>query len=400
MYLFVADVHYFCYIHYVVKEAIVVNDERQLIRDAEDAVRRIFEELCFKTIQIQRKTLIGGRKLDAIIRGTSGETQFEIVIEVRKRITPQTAMSVCEQMRKIPDDIIPVVFSPVISPRVAEILEQNEVGYVDQAGNCRLRSTRHRLLIDRHGYKSPARPPKGIADLFSPKSSRIVRTMLAQPGKGWQVRELATHPDIEVSVGLAAKVKQTLIEESYAIEHKRQLYLRDSVGLLENWAKYCSEKFIGPADQVTMFFRGNTEEAEQAVAQWCQDNSIRFALAGFSAAWQLAPAVRYSVAAVYVDGNGFEREMLGKLDSFRGGKPVETGANLLLWRPYDSSVFVDSRKDSKTNLPVTSAIQTYLDLRRLGGRGEEAAMAVYEKLLAIPMKEAAQQIEEMCHAKL
>ena len=82
------------------------------------------------------------------------------------------------------------------------------------------------------------------------------------------------------------------------------------------------------------------------------------------------------------------------------GKPVETGANLLLWRPYDRSVLVGSGKKRKKGLPTTSAIQTYLDLKRLGGRGEEAAMAVYERLIALPLKEAAQQIEEMRHASL
>jgi hypothetical protein len=305
-------------------------------------------------------------------------------------------MSVCEKLAKTPKGVIPLVFAPVISPRVAEILGQYGIGYLDQAGNCRIRSTHHRLLIDRHGYKSPARPPKGIADLFSPKSSRIVRAMLAQPIKGWQVRELADHPDIEVSVGLAAKVKQTLIEESYAIEHERLLYLRDPVGLLGNWGK----KYVGSTEQIPMFFRGNTEEAEQAVAKWSQDNDIAFALGGLSAAWRLAPEVRYNVAVVYVESHGFDREVLRKLESYQGGKPAETGANLLLWYPYDRAVFVGSHSEGKDDLPVTSAIQTYLDLKRLGGRGEEAATAIYERLIAKPLKEAAQQIEQMRHADL
>jgi hypothetical protein len=378
----------------------MLNTERQLIRDAEDVIRHVFTELGGGTIQIQRKVLVGGVSCDAILQATSEETQFEIAVEAKARITPQTAMSVCEQMRKISGDMIPLVFAPVISPRVAEILEQCGVGYVDQAGNCRVRSARHRLLIDRHGYKSLARPPKGIADLFSPKSSRIVRAMLAQPVKGWKVRELAMHADVGVSVGLVAKVKQTLVEESYAIEHKRQLYLRDPVGLLENWAKYYSENHLGPADQIPMYFRGNTELAEQAVAHWCRDNDIPFALAGFSAAWRLAPEVRYNVAAVYVDSRGFDRKMLGGLGSHEGGRPVETGANLLLWRPYDPSVLVGSRVEGEAELPATSAIQTLLDLRRLGGRGEEAAAAVYERLIVQPLKEAAQRIEEMRHDKL
>jgi hypothetical protein len=374
----------------------MVNTERQTIKNAEDSIRRIFDELSDGYIEIQRNALGTSSPCDVVLQVTSKEAKFDVLVQAKARITPQTAMSVCERLAKTPRSVIPLVFAPVISPRVAEILGQCGIGYVDQAGNCRIRSTRHRLLIDRQGYKSPARPPKGIADLFAPKSSRIIRAMLAQPVKGWQVRELAVHRDIEVSAGLVAKVKRTLIEESYAIEHERLLYLRDPVGLLENWAKSNS----GPAEQLPMFFRGNTEEAEQAVAQWAQDNNIAFVLGGLSAAWRLAPEVRYNVAAVYVERHGFDREMLDHLESYQGGKTVETGANLLLWRPYDRWVFVGSYRESGNGLPVASAIQTYLDLKRLGGRGEEAAAAVYEKLIAGPLKEAAQQIEKMRHANL
>jgi hypothetical protein len=362
----------------------------------EDSIRRIFDELSGGSIKMERDTPVASIPCDALLQVTFKEAKFTIAAQARARITPQTALSVCEKLAKTPKDVISVVFAPVISPRVAEILGQYGISYIDQAGNCRIRSTRHRLLIDRCGYKSSVRPPKGIADLFSPKSSRIIRAMLAQPAKGWQVRELAAHPDIEVSAGLAAKVKQTLIEESYAVEHERLLYLRDPVGLLENWAK----SYSGPVEQIAMFFRGNTEDAEQAVAKWCQDSDIAFALGGLSAAWRLAPEVRYNVATVYVESHGFDREMFSNLESYQGGKPVETGANLLLWCPYDRSVLVGTHRERKEDLPATSAIQTYLDLKRLGGRGEEAATAMYERLIAQPLKEAAQQIEETRHADL
>ncbi len=135
--------------------------------------------------------------------------------------------------------------------------------------------------------------------------------------------------------------------------------------------------------------------AEEAVGKWCRDNDIQCSLAGFSAAWRLAPEVRYSVANVYVESRGFEQDMLEKLKSYNGGKGVETGANLLLWRPFDLSVMADSQAEQQAETPITSAIQTYLDLRRLAGRGEEAATAVYERLLVGPLREAAQRIEEI-----
>ena len=75
------------------------------------------------------------------------------------------------------------------------------------------------------------------------------------------VRELADQPEVEVSVGLVAKVKQTLLQESYAIEHDRLLYLRDPLALLATWA----ERYRGPDEQISLYVRGDQEAAERVV---------------------------------------------------------------------------------------------------------------------------------------
>jgi len=374
----------------------MVNIERELEREAEEVVRSVFDDLGGFSVRLQHEQPVGDTGCDVVMEAQSPGAVFRIALAVRKRITPQTTISLCERMRQCPADVIPVLYAPVISQRVADIAGGFGIGYLDRAGNCRLRSAGDRLLIDRRGYKSPSRAPKGVADPFSPKSSRIVRALLGQPAKGWKVRELAECADVTVSVGLASKVKRTLVEEGYAVEHKRLLYLRDPIGLLENWVK----KYPGPAEQIPLFFRGDTEAAEEAVGKWCRDNNIRYALAGFSAAWRLAPEVRHRVAAVYVDSRGFDREVFRKLGSYQGGHRAETGANLLLWRPFDRSVFADSGPPSQAEEPRTSALQTYLDLKRLAGRGEEAAMAVYEKHLARQLQESARRVKELQHETL
>ncbi len=373
----------------------MVNNERQLVHDALRAIYKVLDDL---KISFYPGPAPRGRDLgcDAVLQVSWGEVEFEIAINVKARITPQTALSFAEQMQQLPAETIRVVYAPVISPRVAEILDKSGVGRVDEAGNCRLRSVQHRFLIDRRGRQAPRRLPQGTADPFSPKSSRIVRAMLSAPAKGWKVRELADHADVNVSPGLVVKIKRTLVQEGYAVEREGQLFLRDPVGLLENWAR----SYPGPAEQAPMYFLGEPAAAEAAVADWSRDYGLDYALAGHSAAWRLAPEVRYSVAAVYVEERGFSPDVLDKLGKYKGGKRVDMGANLLLWRPFDPSVLAGSRLGSTTGLKVTSAVQTFLDLKKLAGRGEEAAVAVYEKLLAGPLHDATKRWQEAGHDQL
>ena len=185
-----------------------------------------------------------------------------------------------------------------------------------------------------------------------------------------------------MSAGLVVKVKRALVEEGYAVERERKLYLREPVELLKAW----SQKYSGPVAATPLYFRRDAAAAEHSVSQWCRANSLQYALAGFSAAWRLAPEVRYSVAAVYVDDAGFDPKLVDQLTAEYGGKPVDTGPNLLLWRPFDQSVFVDAVKAGEPEQPVTSALQTYLDLNYQGGRGEDAASAIFEKHLGRELK--------------
>jgi hypothetical protein len=376
-----------------VKVALMVNKSQKTERQAAELLRQLFREFGdFSVAESQ-----SDRDHDLVMEAAGPETTYRIVVQAKTRVTPQTAIPLCERMQTESSHVIPVLFAPVISPRVAEIAKGYGVGYVDGAGNCFLHSRQPPLLIERRGFKSEHRAPKRIIDPFSPKSSRIVRAMLSEPARGWKVREFSEDPEIDVSTGLASKVKQALVEEGYAVEFDRLLYLRDPVGLLENW----SANYPGPAEKLPLYFRDGPREAEAMLSKWCRQNELQCALAGFSAAWRLAPEVRHTLATVYVEERGFDREKLDLLTKFFHGKVVDSGANAQLWRPFDDSVFahdVPPIEWQHPEVPATSALQTYVDVKQLAGRGEEAATAVYDNLLLPGLTAAARQIEERLHA--
>jgi hypothetical protein len=356
--------------------------ERELEREAEDVLRGILDGLA--DVHVKSCVRPEDTSLDLTMDVVSSSARFRFAVQAKSRVTPQTALSACHQFRRVPTRAIPVIFAPTISPRVAEILRTQGVGYADRAGNCWLRSPHDHLLIERQGFRGERQATPAAADPFSTKSSRIVRALLSRPKKGWRVRELADDSEVQVSAGLVVKVKRALVEEGYAVERERKLYLREPVELLKAW----SQKYSGPVAATPLYFRRDASAAEDSVSQWCRANSLQYALAGFSAAWRLAPEVRYSVAAVYVDDAGFDPKLVDQLTAEHGGKPVDTGPNLLLWRPFDQSVFVEAVKAGEPEQPVTSALQTYLDLNYQGGRGEDAASAIFEKHLGRELKTA------------
>jgi hypothetical protein len=164
-----------------------------------------------------------------------------------------------------------------------------------------------------------------------------------------------------------------------------RLYLKRPVDLLDDWAKhYRSHK----PQEYRFYMRGDIEHVERQVASWCSKSGIDYALSRFSAAWRLAPEVRYNVVSMMVSKNAILADTLNDLITNFGVRPVDSGANLILQISADESYLSNRMGD---NIQTTSPLQTYLDLRAMDGRSEEAARAIYEKYLKQPFKAAAEQ---------
>ncbi len=314
---------------------------------------------------------------DKVLVSKSTGQSYCLDVKIRERITPQMAEDLFRRFRQepLPEHGVRIAYAPVISPRVAEIARRHDISFMDYAGNCRIVDRATGLLISRSGIPNEASKsrPK-TTDLFAPKSSRIVRAMLHEPRRGWQVSELAEHPDVDVSKGLVSRVTQALTRESYAAVHNRLVYLTQPLALLTAW----TGKYPGPAGRRKFYMRGSAADAERVISSWCEASGMVCALAEFSAAWKHAPVVRYSVASLYVAPGALDAPRLESLHRSCGAKEVESGANLMLLTPFDRSVFVQRVSDPE---PTTSPLQTFLDLQSMAGRGSDAAEAVFEKHL-------------------
>ncbi len=345
----------------------------------QDLLSEVFAELG-APVQIGPPNSSSDSAAVEVVRSDSGESyHFEVV--ARQRVTPQIADDLFRRVASegATPGVTRVVFAPVISDRVAQMARARRVSYLDYAGNCYLVDPQRRLLVSRSGIKNEENNrQQPVTDIFSPKSSRIVRAMLHAPAREWQLTEIAI--EAVVSAGLAHKVKQALVVENYAQVQNRRITLKDPAELLAQWTRH----YPGAAGERQFYVRGDVLEIESRITEWCERNGADHALARFSAAWRLAPEVRYSVASLYL-GDLYERP--DDFARFRAEcelKEVDSGGNLALLVPYDESVFV---KCTAVPERTTSALQAYLDLNVMSGRAEAAAERVYEKHLR-PLFEA------------
>lgn len=301
---------------------------------------------------------------------------LKFLVEVKKQLTPQIMLGLIERFRAWTGGELFVVCAPVISPRVMEMCREANIGYLDSAGNCRLRA--QGLLIERSGRRSEQRGKRGTADPFSRLSSRIVRVLLSEPGRGRQVQELAR--EAEVSIGLVSKVKGRLLEEAYVEERGRLLYLRDGVKLLRDW----SVRYRPKVRVLSVYSLLNSNEIEGRISEWCKRAGFVYGLTQLSAAWRYLPTVRYDRIVSYIDSRLETERHLDSLLKHLEGRLVDSGANCVLWLTSDQSVFAEHQL--RSGIAVVSPLQVYLDLKLLSGRGGEAAEEIAEKYLNAHLK--------------
>ncbi len=273
-----------------------------------------------------------------------------------------------------------VLGMPRVSARMAALCQEHGWSWYDLAGNCRLEIPGV-LLIDRSGREPVKLQSSGGANLSTPESARVVRALLApeNAGKRWTQREIVSHfahlaPAVPApSLALVNKVVQHLRDQAF-IEAmpNRGFRVSDFEALLEAWRQaYRFDRHV----RRPYFTLLQGRALQEKLRSFGAERSGSHAYAAFSAADIQAPTVRQSRVWLYVSSE-VEHELASTLDA----KVVDSGENLVVLLADDPGVFY--RIDAAANrAPCTNAVQTYVDLAKAGGRGEEAAEAILNQRL-------------------
>ncbi len=139
-----------------------VNIHRDLYDEASRILCGILEDSAGLRAFVDSRKRANDQGYDLLVQAQFGDVPLRFGVQVRSRITPQTSLAMVQSMAFAPSRTIPVLFAPVISQRVADnIRSVPNCGWVDGAGNCRLRSTDPLFLVNRGAsllHESPLFP--------------------------------------------------------------------------------------------------------------------------------------------------------------------------------------------------------------------------------------------------
>ena len=322
-------------------------------------------------VEFEREVRLGdGARADFVAHIIIENQDFKLLGEVKRNLQPRYVFDAIRQVKAYCSDFIhgpvyPVVVSEYISPRSAEILVNQNVSYFDLSGNCRLCFAN--IYIEKTGEKSRGFEKRRIKSLFGLKSSRMLRLMLNNPARPWQVKDLAAKT--ELSLGQVSNIRRSLLDQEYATESEvGGICLSQPSDLLNDWQKSYKKNIYNNAN--TFYSLMNPEERLEAIKEAIAEAGEKKAgimLSGLSAARWQAPFAKSLSDNFYADKEGIKilRKHL-MLES------VEIGPNVIIEVPKDSFLFKEATKCAP-GLKCTSVIQTYLDLSIAGEREKEAA---------------------------
>lgn len=288
--------------------------------------------------------------------------RFDVEYKHRSRAEQvgQAIRTICERGR-LSDDGIPLVVVPYMGSVGRKLCKEAQVPWMDLSGNAWIHAGTIRISVlgRENRFKSRGRQ----ANLFAPKSARIVRILLVDYGRSYTQQKLAQLADVDP--GHVSRVVRRL-EEAGFVERDAsyRVCARDPDLLLDAW----QEEYDLSAHRAK---KGHLAARRPADALNRLDEvfgmgKIHYALTGLPAAWLYERYAGYRLITLFAD-DWPEESLLHEV----GWRDQEQGGNVWILRPNDAGVYYGSTV--RDGLPCVSPIQTYLDLCQLPERASEAA---------------------------
>jgi hypothetical protein len=269
-----------------------------------------------------------------------------------------------------------VIGAPQLSPGALDELRRRDANWLDECGNVRLVVPPGLAVVK----SSPApSPPKRWAFNWSASSVTIAELLLSSTSTRHALPQVAQQS--AWSLPQTSLVLAAFDERGWTSRHgpKRGPGVWREVtnpgSLLDAWSDHLGKR--RPARRLGhRSMRDPMATLEGEIAPRLADRG-RWAVSGWAGLALTAPFMtQVPVLHLYLGADIYE-QAAGKLLEEVEARPVDSGANIEVWR-LDGPVISTMLKG---DTPVINAPRLYSDLLALGGRGEDAARHLRETVL-------------------
>jgi len=334
----------------------------EMRRQVAQRLRELFPKA--KSWEERADVRIGSQAADLTVKFRLGDQERLLVIEVASLGQPRQIRAAVTRLAEVRRDLpqaYPVAAAVYIGPQSARILRDNGLGYVDLSGNCYLAFDQ--VLIEKEGKRNLRASTRPLRSLFAPRATRVVRVLLAEPGRAWRLEELAKAA--AVSLGHSHNVIRRLEDLRWVMRGGDQrIHLAKPADLLESWC----ESYTYRANELTSYFVPEkvTRKFMAEVARVATAQGRRYAFTLDAGLALVAAHARLPAVHCYLEGDP------APVAAALGLRPaVEAGGAFHVLAPYDPGVFYGPLE--KAGLKVVCLPQLYADLRHYERRGREQA---------------------------
>lgn len=334
----------------------------ELEQKAQEAIRRVLENIPQSRVEIVMATPPG--KWDFTVLVETPRWTTNLACEVRSRAWPNELHAVGHRLKQLApsgasNGQVPVLIAPYVSKQTASLCQEIGLSWVDFAGNCELSVGAAYIKIQ--GEHNPFRQGRGTASLYSPKSASVIQALLVDFPRSWTIEELAQ--TARVSLGQVSSVKKILERNNWIRATYGKIDLVEPEKLLADW----SQNYTPKRNTLRFFTLDSPHELETKISNTLSE----YAFTEFSAAERYASYTRHQKVAFYVPR--WEDEWGRALGLKRG----DSASNVTVYEQIEPLLFAETQANGR----CVSPIQTYLDLKVLTGRGQDAASHLYETLI-------------------
>jgi hypothetical protein len=303
--------------------------------------------------------LVGASSRTPRLRLTSKDARSgELPVSALSRPDPRAARQLTKERPLL-------VAAQYLSRSVRNVLEDEEVGYVDQTGNVRLVLDEPGLFIVTSGADSNPSPDERRFTLRGTKAGRMVCALAGStPPIG--VRELAAAAGTDP--GYVSRLLGMLDREAVVDRAARGRVERvDWRKLLRRWSEEA------PLEGRTTASTWLAPRGLKSLWDGLRSAGFRYLVTGSAVAVNVAPVAPTRLASVYVEDMEGTAKVLGL-------RAAEAGANVVLLQPGDDSLF--ERADDRDGLRNARLPLVVADLLSGPGRSPAEAEALMDWMAA------------------